>query len=122
MNCYLVNCHQPNDTKLGHFKFSMTWLSRDIKNQSYQPEQTMGTGSCLLKTMQLRLKEASEWFIEDFLANLFWDKTISEFFKVAEAGADFSHRTPASFRVRGMLCKCICYAYPCMLCYAYPMF
>lgn len=35
-SCYLVNCHQPNDTKLGHFKFSMTWLSRDIKNQTNQ--------------------------------------------------------------------------------------
>lgn len=84
--CELLHCHQPNNTKLGHFKFSMTWLSRDIKNQSYQPEQTMGTGSCLLKTMQLKLKETSEWFIEDFLANLFWDKTISEIFEVAKQG------------------------------------
>lgn len=81
----------------------MTWLSRDTKNQSDQPEQTMGTGSCFLKTMQL--KEASGWFVEDFLANMFWDKTVPEVFEVAEAGADFSHRTPASFSVRGILCK-----------------
>ena len=65
----------------------------------------MGTGSCLLKSMQLRLKEASGWFVEDFSANVFWDKIISEVFEAAEAGADFSHRTPAGFRVRGMLCK-----------------
>lgn len=46
----------------------------------------MGTGSCLLKTMLLKLKKASGWFVEDFLANIFWDKTIPETFKVAEAG------------------------------------
>jgi len=36
---------------------------------------------------------------------MFWDKTVSEIFEFAEAGADFSHRTPASFSIRGMLCK-----------------
>lgn len=55
--------------------------------------------------MLLKLKEASGWFVEDFLANIFWDKTIPEIFKVAEAGADFSPWTHVSFRVRGILIK-----------------
>lgn len=73
------------------------------QGQSEQSKQTMGTASCLFETTQLKLKDTSRWFVEDLGKFLY--KTISGIFEVAEAGADFRHRAPSSFRVRGTLCQ-----------------
>lgn len=72
------------------------------QGQSDQSEWTMGTACCLFKTVQIKLKDACGWFVEDFLAK-FLHKIISGISEVAEAGTDFRHRAPSSLRVRGTL-------------------
>lgn len=73
----------------GHWK--PTWPTRT------DCRETMGSGNCLLKTMSLK---EEKWMVSwGLLSCTFWNKTVSDVFKVAEAGVEFTQRTPACFRV-----------------------